>query len=160
MTDVSMKQAIKKTSKINRKKSKKGACLCGQVSYEIKDDMGIFQYCHCSRCQKFTGSAHASNLFVKPDDFTWLTGADLVARYNPPDTKYFATAFCKVCGSSLPWDSKGGNVIVIPAGTLDADPEIRPKWNVFCDSKASWYINPDDLPQYQQLPPKQSSDKK
>jgi hypothetical protein len=142
------------------KPSQKGACLCGQVTYKISDNMGIFQYCHCSRCRKFTGSAHASNLFVKPDDFTWLTGAEFVGCYNPPESKYFATAFCKVCGSSLPWRSKGGNVVVIPAGTLDVDPEIRPQWNVFCDSRATWYVNPDDLPQHQQLPPRQSSNKR
>lgn len=155
MADVSIKQATKIHSIKEHKQSIQGTCLCGQVTYEIRGDMGIFQYCHCSRCQKFTGSAHASNLFVKPDDFSWLTGIDLVGRYSPPETKYFATAFCKVCGSSLPWNSKGGNVVIVPAGTLDADPDMRPQWNVFCDSKAPWYINPDDIPQYQQLPPRQ-----
>lgn len=147
------------TQKLSRQ-SHQGACLCSQVTYEIKDNMGIFQYCHCSRCRKFTGSAHASNLFVKSDDFAWLSGAGLVGCYNPPDTKYFATAFCTICGSSLPWNSKGGNVVVIPAGTLEQDPEIQPQWNVFCDSKAPWYINPEELPQYQQLPPCQSPVKK
>ncbi len=154
MTDQSIDKEHTDGSQKTTSSSRVGACLCGQVSYEIKDDMGIFQYCHCSRCRKFTGSAHASNLFVKPSDFTWLTGSELVGRYNPPDTKYFATAFCQVCGSSLPWDSKGGKVIVIPAGTLTQDPQVKPQWNVFCDSKAPWYINPDELPQHQQLPPR------
>jgi hypothetical protein len=45
-----------------------GSCLCGEVSYAIKGNMGIFQYCNCSRCRKFSGSAFASNLFVAPDD--------------------------------------------------------------------------------------------
>lgn len=160
MAKLSSKQTPQKMSIKAIRSSQKGTCLCGQVSYEILNNMGIFQYCHCSRCRKFTGSAHASNLFVKPADFIWLTGAEFVGRYNPPTSKYFATAFCKVCGSSLPWCSKGGNVVVIPAGTLDVDPEIQPQWNVFCDSKAAWYVNPNDLPQYQQLPPRQPSSKK
>ena len=46
-----------------------GSCLCGKVTYRIKDNLGIFQYCHCSRCRKFTGSAFASNLLVAPGDF-------------------------------------------------------------------------------------------
>ena len=31
-----------------------GSCLCKNVSYEITGNMGVFQYCHCSRCRKFT----------------------------------------------------------------------------------------------------------
>jgi len=51
-----------------------GSCLCGKVSYEFSGNLGIFQYCHCSRCRKFTGSAFASNILVALDDFKWITG--------------------------------------------------------------------------------------
>jgi len=40
----------------------RGRCLCHRVSYAIRGHLGIFQYCHCSRCQKVTGSAFAANL--------------------------------------------------------------------------------------------------
>ena len=36
-----------------------GRCLCGAVAYTISGNMGIFQYCHCSRCRKSTGSGFA-----------------------------------------------------------------------------------------------------
>ena len=55
-----------------------GSCLCTKVSYQITGNMGVFQYCHCSRCRKFTGSAHAANMFVSPDDFSWLSGEEFV----------------------------------------------------------------------------------
>ena len=70
-----------------------GSCLCGSVKYEITGNMGMFQYCHCSRCRKITGSAHAANLFVSPADFHWLAGEEVVERYEPAHTKYFATCF-------------------------------------------------------------------
>ena len=92
-----------------------GSCLCRKVGYQITGNMGVFQYCHCSRCRKFTGSAHAANLFAAPGDFSWIRGEELVGRYDPADTKYFATCFCKNCGSSLPWLSKSNNGVVIPA---------------------------------------------
>jgi len=98
-----------------------GSCFCKHVSYEITGNMGVFQYCHCSRCQKVSGSAHAANVFVAPGDFTWLSGEENVGRYDPPETKYFATSFCKTCGSSLPWLSKSGQVVIVPAGSLDGD---------------------------------------
>ena len=129
-----------------------GSCLCGEVGYQITGNMGIFQYCHCSRCRKFTGSAHASNLFVSPDQFTWLRGEQSVVNFLPQETKYFATAFCKKCGSSLPWKSKGSEVIIVPAGTLDQSPGIEPIQNIFFDSKADWYIASSELPAYDRLP--------
>lgn len=133
----------------------KGSCLCGEVIYKITGNIGVFQYCHCSRCRKFTGSAHASNLFTKPDQFLWLEGESYIGRYAPKDTKYFTTAFCKQCGSSLPWQSKNGQTIIVPAGTLDNHPGIDPVQNIFCGSKAEWYTPPSELPQYEQLPSKQ-----
>jgi len=132
----------------------RGSCLCGEVTYEITGNMGIFQYCHCSRCRKFTGSAFASNLFVAPDQFQWLQGESTVAEYSPPHTRYFATAFCSRCGSNLPWWSKSGNVVVIPAGTLDGDPGVAPSQNIFCAYRAEWYREPSELPQYEEMPEK------
>ena len=130
----------------------KGSCLCGEVSYEIEGPYKIFQFCHCSRCRKFTGSAHASNLFVPPERFKWTKGEALVGRYEHPDAKYFATCFCKQCGSSLPWAVKGGKNIVVTAGTLDSDPGIRPLWNIFWKSKASWYEGTGHLPKHEEFP--------
>ena len=129
-----------------------GSCLCQAVKYKYNENMGIFQYCHCSRCRKFTGSGFASNIFVKPDHFSWLEGEHLLNRYEMEDSKYFATSFCTQCGSSMPWLAKGGRVVVVPAGTLDTDPEIRPKQNIHCLSKAIWYEEPESLPQFGELP--------
>lgn len=132
-----------------------GSCLCGKVSYEISGNLGIFQYCHCSRCRKFTGSAHAANLLVFPEQFKWLFGEELVGRFEPKETKHFATSFCKCCGSSLPWLGKSKKAVVIPAGTLDADPEIKPFQNIFWGSKAEWYKEANELVKYEELPSKQ-----
>ena len=129
-----------------------GSCLCGKVTYEIQGPFKIFQYCHCSRCRKFTGSAHSANLFVPPDRFRWLSGEELVGRYELPEAKYFATAFCKNCGSSLPWHVQGGRNVVITAGTLDGDPGIKPKQNVFCGSGAEWYEDASALMKFTELP--------
>ncbi len=131
-----------------------GSCLCGQVAYEITPPLRVFQYCHCSRCRKFTGSMHSANIFVPPEQFSWLRGAELVATYDLPDTKYLTTAFCKNCGSSLPWAIKGGKNIVVTAGTLDDDPEIRPQGNIYWESRAPWCVETSELPKHDELPPR------
>ncbi len=131
-----------------------GRCLCGQVAYEIRGNLGIFQYCHCSRCRKFTGSAFAANLLVAPDDFSWSRGEHLVRRFELAEAKHFATAFCGHCGSSLPWLAQTGKVVVVPAGTLEGDPVVRPMQNIFCASRAVWFTQPDTLPEFDALPDK------
>jgi hypothetical protein len=132
----------------------RGSCLCNKVSYEITAEPGIFQYCNCSRCRKFTGSAFAANLMVSSENFRWLTGKQDVTRFELKEAKYFSTTFCSNCGSSLPWVSQTGTFVVIPAGTLDDDPVIRPTQSIFCASRAVWYTDPNTLPMHDELPPK------
>jgi hypothetical protein len=135
-------------------KKTKGSCLCNEVQYEITGSLGVFQYCHCSRCRKFTGSAYAANIIVAPNQFRWLEGEELLGRYEVPEARHFATSFCKNCGSSLPWLAKSGKSVVIPAGTLDGDPEIRPFQNIFYGSRADWYQEASELIKYDELPTK------
>ena len=131
-----------------------GSCLCGEVSYQFVGPVNVFQYCHCSRCQKFTSSAHASNIIIDPAQFRWLSGENSLGRFELPDAKHFATSFCKKCGSSLPWLTQGGKAVVVPAGTLDDDPKVRPIHNIFFADKAPWYKEVHDLKKYAELPVK------
>lgn len=131
-----------------------GSCLCSKVKYEISGNLGIFQYCHCSRCRKFTGSAHAANLLVKPEQFKWLSGEESVGRFEHPDARHFATSFCTHCGSSLPWLGKTGKAVIVPAGTLDDDPQIKPFQNIYWGSRAEWYVDASELVRYDELPNK------
>ena len=78
-------------------KKTKGSCLCGEVNYEITGTLGIFQYCHCSRCRKFTGSAYAANIIVAPNQFNWLSGEEMLGRFEVAKARHFATSFCKNC---------------------------------------------------------------
>lgn len=130
----------------------KGSCLCGNVSYQITGPFKIFQYCFCSRCRKITGSAFSPNIFVPPERFRWLSGEEQISRYDLPDAKYFTTSFCSNCGSTLPWHVKGGVNVVVPAGTLDEEPDIEPFQNIFWDSRAPWFKDPAGLEYYGEFP--------
>ena len=133
-------------------KQPQGSCLCNTVRYRITGPIVNFQYCHCSRCRKFTGSAHAANLFTRPEHLEWLTGEDSVGGYTMDAEPGFLTAFCKNCGSSLPNMSSTGRFWVVPAGTLDEDPEARPLRNIFWGSRAPWHLDSSALPRHDELP--------
>ena len=132
----------------------KGSCLCGEVTYQFIGPTKVFQYCHCARCRKITGSAHASNIIIDPANFEWLSGEKLVGRFELVEAKHFASSFCTQCGSSLPWLTQSAKAVIVPAGTLDDDPKVKPIHNIYYADKACWYENADDLIKYDALPVK------
>ena len=64
-----------------------GSCVCGQVRWAVKPPYRFFQYCHCSRCRRRSGSVHACNLAVMDGQLEWLDGEAVVQRYELPDAK-------------------------------------------------------------------------
>jgi len=123
-----------------------GSCLCGAVTYRITPPFLRFAHCHCSRCRKATGSAHASNLYVSPEHFAWTAGHDQVVRFDLPTARSFATTFCKRCGAPLPHHTRSGREVVVPAGSLDTAPPLRPQAHIFWASRPSWSCGNDALP--------------
>ena len=125
-----------------------GSCLCGSIKFVVTPPFAAFRYCHCSRCQKASGSAHAANAFIPQTQFKWLAGESLVKRFDLPGTKRFAVWFCPQCGTRLPHKVKSTENMLIPAGVLDADPGMRPQNSIFWKSKAAWYVSPQEMPKF------------
>ena len=97
----------------------RGSCLCGSVTFAVDLPFDRFIHCHCSRCRKATGTAHASNAVVKAAALRWLQGEELVVRYDLPTARSFATSFCRTCGSPLPHLTRSGREAIVPAGAFD-----------------------------------------
>ena len=133
-------------SKSNNRYS--GGCLCGNVLYESNEppiDAGV---CHCSMCQKSTGSA-----------FMVIAGFPRYAiQFSKSEPKIYKSSdikekgFCSECGSLI-FDRylvdtglSNPDIIWIQVGTLD-DPEAVPmKWHVGIESQLSWVHFDDGLP--------------
>ena len=107
-------------------KTLKGGCLCGQVSWQLSGPYEFFGMCQCSRCRKATGAAFATNLFVKANQFKWLTGESEVGEYVMEAPNTFGYAFCKTCGSRAPRFSSARGWMMAPLGSTMQTPEIEP----------------------------------
>lgn len=130
-----------------------GGCLCGAVRYEISGEAERFYHCHCRRCRKATGTGHASNLLVTPlESIQWIEGESLLRRYKVPEAKRFFNCFCSQCGSPMPRVVPELNGVLIPAGTLDDEPPVRPQARIFWDSRAEWSCSGDDIPVFSEYP--------
>ena len=126
----------------------KGSCLCGELAYEIEGEPIRFYHCHCQRCRKATGSAHASNMFIKSEKINWLKGENRLASYKVPEAERFTNSFCSQCGSRMPRYVAELNVVMLPAGSLDSEPPIKPQANIFWDSRPDWGCVAGDVPVY------------
>ena len=116
-----------------------GSCLCGKVQFVIWGTCERFYFCHCSRCRKATGSAHASNILIKADQFRWISGEENIKKYDLETAQFFSKSFCSNCGSPVPYLSRRGNGVVVQAGLLSDDIEMKPQANIYYASKAKWY---------------------
>lgn len=128
-----------------------GSCLCGEVRYTFTKPFKLFQYCHCSRCRKVSGTVHGANIFIFSDQFQWLAGEDKLTHYRFPDAKHFGSTFCKACGSAMPWTTADTKTTIVPAGGVESLDE-SPTQSIFWDSHAEWYKEPSSLPAHAALP--------
>jgi hypothetical protein len=125
-----------------------GGCLCGAVRYRITQPLSGARYCHCTHCQRRTGTASSANGLAPQEGFRLMSGEEHVRAYKPPTG--VPKLFCAICGSALfSGDPRSDEQVVVRLGTLDRDPGIRPQYRQFVDSAASWEPIPDDgLPRY------------
>jgi len=114
-----------------------GSCLCGAVQFQARGAFESFFLCHCSRCRKDTGSAHAANLFSTNLTIDWTTGTDSISTFQLPETRHMKS-FCKHCGSAVPSSQMDGALWVVPAGCLDSPVTLRPRARICYDDRAEW----------------------
>jgi hypothetical protein len=125
-----------------------GSCGCGKVRYELDGRPMVMRHCHCSRCRRARGTAHATNLAYPLDALKYVAGEALVAVFKLPEAEHFGQSFCRDCGGAVPHRSLGRGFVVVPAGTLDADPGIHPSAHAFVEDKLPWFEIMDGVPQY------------
>ena len=124
----------------------KGSCLCGAHQFSVTGEPARFFHCHCSRCRKSTGTGHASNLFISNGELTWSGDSARIKTYKLPGAQRFARTFCTQCGGPLPRKNRDTGQVLVPAGTLDDEPNIRPEARIFQNSKAAWSCEGDQVP--------------
>jgi hypothetical protein len=130
-----------------------GGCMCGGVRFEVATPLVSAGYCHCTRCQRRTGTGASASARIAPSSLRITAGEELVHAYQPPDG--FAKLFCSECGSAL-WSRHPDDpdVISVRLGAFDTDPGIRPSYRQFVAYAASWEPIPDDgLPRHPESKP-------
>jgi hypothetical protein len=120
-----------------------GGCLCGAVRFELTAPLISAGYCHCTHCQRRTGTGSSANGRVPQAGFRLVAGAQELRAFKPPAG--VPKLFCTRCGSALfSGDPFADEEVAVRLGALDRDPGIRPQYRQFVDSAASWEAIPED----------------
>ena len=117
-----------------------GECVCGSVRYVVSGKVTKLYQCHCTICQKQTGSASQTGFFVDLPYFEWLSGQDNICAFTK-DSGY-SVCFCKTCGSTLPNLFRTGDKYWVPAGAFKYLQSARVENHIFVANKAAW----DEIP--------------
>ena len=125
-----------------------GGCGCGAVRFEVTEPLVSASYCHCTRCQRRTGTAASAQARPEPGSFRLLSGEEALAAWKPAGG--WEKWFCTACGSALfSRHPEEPERMSIRLGAFDADPGIRPGVRQFTAYAAVWEPIPDDgLPRY------------
>jgi hypothetical protein len=127
-----------------------GGCGCGAVRFEVTAPFVSASHCHCTRCQRRTGTPGSINGRTSPGSFRVVEGEEHLGSWAPEGGA--EKLFCADCGSAL--FSRRGEAIAVRFGALDGDPGMLPQWHQFVAYAPSWYELPDDgLPRYPERPP-------
>jgi len=120
-----------------------GGCLCGAVRFALTELPTRAGYCHCTRCQRRTGTAASAQARIDGRTFRLLAGDALRAWRHPEGG--FEKCFCGECGAQLfSRNPDDPTQMSIRMAAFDADPGVRPSWRAFVAYAAPWEPIPDD----------------
>ena len=130
-----------------------GGCGCGRVRFELSAAPVSAAYCHCTRCQRRTGTAASPNARVEPGSVRVVEGEGELRSWQPEGG--LPKAFCAGCGSALfALSADDGSIVSVRLGAFDGDPGVRPSAHQFVAYAASWeQIPADGLPRHPEARP-------
>jgi hypothetical protein len=119
-------------------RNRKGGCLCGAVRYVLKGEPRATAICHCTHCQRQSGSLFSFNLVVREADYE-QSGGTTVYVDSGDSGQPVHRHFCGRCGSPLIVKTAlMPGKIVVKAGTLDDMEGLQPQREIYSDHAVQW----------------------
>jgi len=121
-----------------------GGCLCGAVRYAIAAPIAALRACHCTHCQKNTGTGMSVNAVVASKDFAITLGTPKRFTTTADSGRTLMRHFCGDCGSPLyAYREVSPERIVVKAGTLDDPSGLKITAHIWTKSAQPWsHIDP------------------
>jgi len=133
----------------------KGGCSCGHIRYEMDATPLIVHCCHCSLCQRQTGTAFALNALIEAERVTLLQGEVEYTTLDSPSDKGQRVSRCPKCHIAV-WseylmatDGRPNFVYFMRVGALDHSENLPPDVHIHTASKQPWVVLPPNARAYE-----------
>ncbi len=122
-----------------------GGCLCGAVRYTLKKGFRLNPYaCHCSDCQRRTGSACSEHMLFTLADME-IAGVLDTGEYDQPSGAHSIIYGCAKCKARIyAVNDRREGMASLRCGTLDDSPNLEINHHVWVSSKQKWIGLPDN----------------
>jgi hypothetical protein len=118
-----------------------GGCQCGNIRYQLRAKPQMLYVCHCSDCQKQSGSAFGMSLIMQSRQVEFIEGAESMRSWDTrgEDGDIKRCHFCPDCGTRIMHGSNiPGQSVSIKAGTLDDTRHLQPTAHIWLQSAQPW----------------------
>lgn len=117
-----------------------GGCHCGNITYRAEIDPENVRICHCTDCQRLSGTAFRVSVGTPEENFALLSGAPKTYVKIGESGARRAQVFCPECGSQIYATSAddGPKVFNLRTGTIDQRDRLKPRGQIWKRSAQSW----------------------
>lgn len=129
-----------------------GGCACGQVRYRLETPPMFVNCCHCTDCQRQTGSAFVINAVIETARVHRLSGETNLIVLPTDSGRPHRVARCTGCGTAV-WSHYGGRSLdsFVRVGTLDTPSLLPPEAHIYTRSKLPWVVLPSGVPVFEEF---------
>src|SRR5579871_4172783 len=117
-----------------------GACTCREVRFRLSAAPMFVHCCHCTWCQRETGTAFALNALIESDRVSVLSGSVDVVLTPTASGKGQKIARCPQCRVAL-WSNYAGSgdaIRFVRVGTLEQARHIAPDVYIYTSTRQPW----------------------
>jgi len=116
-----------------------GGCLCGGVRYRLTQPPLMIYNCHCTNCQKITGSAFVVSATIIASSFEITKGEPKRYEWMSDAGNERFGLFCGNCGGRIAHGQTPPNgFLSLRAGTFDDTSWIEPVGDIWTKSAQPW----------------------
>jgi hypothetical protein len=116
-----------------------GGCPCGGARFEVTAMPLLVYACHCTECQRWSGSAFSMSMPVAANSFRMMRGDPKSWRRIGASGVESTYWFCGGCGGRVYGQRDARpDIIAVRAGTLDDTSWLRPVAHVYMRSAQAW----------------------
>lgn len=124
-----------------------GGCTCGRIRYRMLERPLFTHCCHCSWCQRETGSAFVLNALIETDllQVEGEVKETLTPSASGKGQRIIRCPDCRVALYSH-YAGAGARFAFLRVGTLDDPASCPPDVHIFTLTKLPWLQFPEDVP--------------